>query len=113
MSGRGDDIGYSKPPPWSRFKPGQSGNPAGRPPKTKKTPEKPTALNEENVDAHLAMLRDEYYREVIIQENGKPKKLSMATVVTKAQLNAAAKGNAMAQREVMKQTREIAPMTKE
>lgn len=30
-SGRGYDVGYGRPPKHTRFKPGQSGNPAGRP----------------------------------------------------------------------------------
>jgi hypothetical protein len=33
--GGGDDVGYGKPPKHSQFKPGQSGNPKGRPKGTK------------------------------------------------------------------------------
>jgi hypothetical protein len=31
----GPPVGYKSPPTWTRFKPGRSGNPSGRPKKTK------------------------------------------------------------------------------
>ena len=33
MAKRDSPVGYGKPPEWSRFKKGQSGNPQGRPKK--------------------------------------------------------------------------------
>jgi len=56
-----DDVGYGKPPKASQFKPGKSGNPKGRPPKSK----------------NAATLRKEAFNaKVLVTENGKPKRMS-------------------------------------
>ena len=41
-----EKIGFGNPPRATQFKPGQSGNPAGRPPKTKKAADVVGILNE-------------------------------------------------------------------
>jgi Family of unknown function (DUF5681) len=104
MSDRSDDdaLGYKKPPHWSRFRKGKSGNPAGRPPR-KDQPDSPIPASTPSDD----ILRRELQRKHKLKEGGKSIKLSMLEVVTKAQLAAAAKGNPIAQRDVIKRAREL------
>src|SRR6476660_500602 len=76
-------VGYGRPPPHTRFKPGQSGNPKGRP---KGTINLKTDLMEELSER------------ISVSEGGKPKKLSkqrallkslMAKAITKSAARAA------------------------
>lgn len=97
-------LGFKRPPRWAQFKPGQSGNPKGRP--KKKAAEEPTslALSTSEFDE---MIRAQLDRTITINEGGKPKKLKMREVISLAQMNSAAKGNVYAQKEVLKTFREI------
>jgi hypothetical protein len=63
------EIGYGKPPLASRFKPGISGNPRGRP---------KGARNSANV------LRDELAQVITITEGGKPKRITKLEAIVKA-----------------------------
>ena len=92
-----DIIGYARPPLWTQFKKGVSGNPKGRPKKTKPEPEKMpgSALDD--------IRRAELSRQVQIVEAGKHVKLSLAELTVKAQLSAAVKGNTIAQRDVLRE----------
>ena len=74
-----DEVGYGKPPKHSQFKPGQSGNPRGRPKKSK------------NVDALLERELDEI---VTLQEGGQPKRMTKREAIVKQFVNMAIKGNA-------------------
>jgi len=96
------DIGRGKPPPWTKFQPGQSGNPNGRPRKTPK--EIPMTPSESELDN---LLRAELDRELTINDGGKPKKIKARELVPRSQINAAIKGNSNAQRHVMLEMREL------
>ncbi len=80
--GRGDyEVGYGRPPEKTRFQPGRSGNPKGRPRKPKTV----GAL----VDAALA-------RRVTIQENGQPRSLTAGELIARRLAHDAIKGDARA-----------------
>ena len=99
--GREDNIGYGRPPRWTKFKKGASGNPKGRPKKAKP--------KRQNVPGSALddIRRAELSREVQIVETGQHIKLSMAQVTVKAQLKAAVEGNVIAQRDVLRQFDEL------
>jgi hypothetical protein len=96
------EIGYKRPPTWAQFKKGQSGNPSGRPRKRK---DEPVLV----VGSSMAddVLRAELARTVQLTEGGQRKTLEMLQLVTRAQLKAAATGNHIAQRDVLRQAREL------
>jgi hypothetical protein len=77
------EVGYGKPPAHTRWKPGQSGNPKGRPRRT-------TDLAK-LIDAELDQL-------VQINENGRRRTLTKREVFAKALVHDGAKGNAQARR---------------
>ncbi len=77
------DIGYGKPPKHTRFKPGQSGNPRGRPKKTK------------DIDK---LFDQELNRTLRIQEDGQLRTLTKREVIVKGVINAAMKGDHRAQK---------------
>lgn len=72
------EVGYGVPPEHSKFKPGQSGNPAGR------------SRKRMNMADAVTQCLDE---EVEIVKNGKPKKVCVRDVVAFKTVEAAAKGN--------------------
>lgn len=72
------EVGYSKPPKHTRFKPGQSGNPHGRPKKSK------------NIDALLEKELDEM---VTLHEGGKQIRITKREAIIKQFVNLAIKGN--------------------
>ena len=71
-------VGYKSPPAWTRFKPGQSGNPSGRPKKIK-------SLKVELVE-ELEQFTD-------VTENGQKLQITKARAIAKALVQAAAGGN--------------------
>ena len=76
-------VGYGKPPEHSRFKPGQSGNPKGRPKKTK------------DLDK---LFDQELNRTLRIQEDGQFRSLTKREIIVKGVINAAMKGDHRAQK---------------
>jgi uncharacterized protein DUF5681 len=72
------DVGYKRPPRHSQFKPGQSGNPRGRP------------AGVRNLKADLL---DELREDVTICENGREQRVSKQRAVIKTLVAAAIKGN--------------------
>lgn len=74
-------VGYKKPPRHTRFKPGQSGNPRGRPRKVLTLPE---------------VLRRELLALVTVMEDGKRRKVSKLEAILKQHINKAAAGDAKA-----------------
>jgi hypothetical protein len=77
---RDEKVGYANPPHHTRFKPGVSGNPKGRP-----------RWNEEGQLGQL--LGREIYRPMRIQENGKRRSMPAVQIGVRRLVIAAAKGD--------------------
>ncbi len=78
MAGKDDSVGYKRPPKYTRFKPGHSGNPKGRP-------------------THVRSLKSEFLAElselIRVREGDREVKNSKQRAVVKALVAAAIKGN--------------------
>jgi hypothetical protein len=85
-------VGYKKPPVEHRFKPGQSGNPNGRPRGARNHPR--PASNTDLQD----IIAEEKQRLVTVDSPKGPVNIPMAAVITRATFVSAAKGNVRAQR---------------
>lgn len=72
------EVGYGKPPEHSRFRPGHSGNPRGRPKGRR-------SLRE--------MIIEEVHRPVTIREGSKTKRMPRGQVAISQLMNQAMKGN--------------------
>ncbi len=105
MSGQGKDmqsralvarpgykVGYAKPPEATRFRPGQSGNPRGRP---KGTKNRRPALHEERMKE---IILDEAYRTITVRDGERNVTVSMAQAIMRSLAVNAAKGQHRAQR---------------
>lgn len=86
------EVGYGKPPVGSRFQPGRSGNPKGRP---KGSKNKRPALNEERLKG---IIIDEAYREITVRDGNRNVTVPMAQAIVRALAVNAAKGHHRAQR---------------
>lgn len=73
-----DAVGYGKPPKQHRFKPGQSGNPKGRPKQSRN---------------RLAILAEELRTTVPVTENGGRKMMPKGNIIMRQLVNQASKGN--------------------
>ena len=73
-----EKVGYCRPPRMTRFKPGQSGNPLGR-------PRKPKPIQD--------LLATELRRTLVIRENDREQKLPKLEIVVKRLVNDAIQGN--------------------
>jgi len=82
-------VGYGNPPDETKFKPGVSPNPKGRPPKPK-----PTALGE--------IVRDVLNSPIQYLKNGKTKTTTLRELVIKLLIERAAKGDLAAAEHVLK-----------
>lgn len=71
-------VGYCKPPPQHRFKPGQSGNPGGRPRKSRN-------LN--------TLLEAELDRPVVIKEDGRQRRIAKREAIVKRLVTDAINGD--------------------
>ncbi|MDP9421356.1 MAG: DUF5681 domain-containing protein [Pseudomonadota bacterium] len=94
MSGddRPYEVGYGKPPPHTRFRPGQSGNPRGRP---------KNARNSANI------VRDALMTRVKLKENGRTRNMSKLEVSMTQLANKAAAGDLKAIAMVIGLYREV------
>ena len=91
MSGNNEPIypvGYKKPPQHTQFKPGQSGNPHGRP--------KQTATFEDVLQKELLALV------TVVKEDGTRQRISKREAVLRQQINNAARGDVRAAALVLK-----------
>ena len=80
------EVGYGKPPQNTRFKPGQSGNPKGKPRGAK----------------NLATIVDNATKEkVVVTENGKRRAVSKLELVIKQLVNKAALGDQKATMQLL------------
>jgi hypothetical protein len=86
------DIGYRKPPKKAQFRPGQSGNPKGRP---KGARNKLPALNEERLKF---IILTEAYRTIKITEGKRQKSIPMAVAIVRSVAVSAARGLHRSQR---------------
>ena len=88
------DIGYGKPPKDTRFKPGSSGNPRGRPKGSK----------------NLSMdLREELSERIPIREDGKQRRISKQRAVIKSLIAKALKGDTRAANSVLELVQKLFP----
>ncbi|MEO0682102.1 MAG: DUF5681 domain-containing protein [Pseudomonadota bacterium] len=87
----GYEVGYSKPPKETRFRPGVSGAPGGRP---KGSKNKRPALHEERLKE---ILLDEAYRTIDVRDVDRTVTVPMAQAVVRSLAVNAAKGRARAQ----------------
>jgi hypothetical protein len=101
-----DKLGYGKPPKWSQFRKGQSGNPKGRPKKTKNraADEQSEPIGQSEIDEAL---RKELSEKITIQTPQGPRSITKLAAAFKAQTTGAIKGNSVAQRELYRQAREL------
>jgi hypothetical protein len=72
------EVGFGKPPRSTQFRPGQSGNPAGRP---------------QGAKNFATAIEEELQARVIVTENGKRKRISKRQVIAKHLVNKAASGD--------------------
>lgn len=90
----GDKVGYKSPPKHSRFKPGQSGNPKGRP---KKRDPKPSC----GLTGFYKTILDQARRSIPVREGDRLKNISVFEAIIRAQHANALKGNSRAQHDVL------------
>ncbi len=76
-------VGYGRPPKETRFQPGRSGNPKGRPRKPKTV---------------AAVIEEALARRVKVQENGRSRSLSAEQVIVRRLVHDAARGDSRAVR---------------
>lgn len=91
MKGR-YDAGYGRPPKATRFKPGQSGNPKGRPKKARSL---------------AAALKKVLSQDLLIRENGKPIQVSSYEALVKSIYAEAIKGNPKAWKTLLDMMSEV------
>ena len=87
------EVGYGRPPQAAQFKPGQSGNPKGRPKGAKNL---------------VTLFREELGRSIPVTQNGRTQMMSKARVAVIQQVDKAAKGDAKAFAALMKYAQEDA-----
>lgn len=102
MSDWDDDepIGYGKPPKYTRFTKGQSGNPNGRPKKNPNPDPSPQTPNDQ-------VLKSILEEKIGIKEGGRLREVTKREAVRRAQFAEAVKGSPVAQREIIRDAREL------
>ncbi|WP_430417304.1 DUF5681 domain-containing protein [Parasphingorhabdus sp.] len=93
------EIGFGRPPHYTQFRKGKSGNPSGRPKKVKDS-EKPVAGSEAD-----KILRAQLDREISLKGGSGNKAMKVLEAISLAQQKSALAGNSAAQREILKEAR--------
>ena len=83
----GYEVGYAKPPQYTRFRKGQSGNPKGRP---------------KGLQSFARLARQAFNEKIAIKENGERRIITKLQAALKQLANKAASGDAAAIREVLR-----------
>jgi hypothetical protein len=99
-----DGGGYGKPPKSGQFKPGQSGNPAGRPRK-KKTPR--TQAYGDILTSIDRLILEEAKRLVRVREGDRVSEISQEHAVYRSAVTSALKGSPSAQRTVIAENQRV------
>ncbi len=89
------EVGYGKPPVHSQFKPGQSGNPSGRPKGAKSAMNRGSTVNAERLKA---IVLDEAYRMIGVRDGDRLIEIPVIKAIVRSIALAAAKGNQRSQR---------------
>jgi hypothetical protein len=97
-----DSLGYGRPPRWSRFKPGVSGNPKGRPRK-----KRGAVAAAPSASAQDDSLRQQLQEPMSIRTTSGSRKIPRIEAILLAQQKAALEGNTIAQRDVIRAAREL------
>ena len=87
-----NSVGYGKPPKQTRFRPGQSGNPRGRPRKS--------ATFEDEIERELNST-------IIVSEDGERRRISKRRAIVKKQVVLALSGNLRAAELVLSSSRQV------
>ena len=90
----GYEVGYGKPPDATRFQPGRSGNPKGRPKGSRNKPKLPR-LQDERLKT---IIMEEAYRTVTVNDGSRQVGIPMAQAVVRSLAVNAAKGHQRSQR---------------
>lgn len=88
----GYEVGYANPPEATRFKPGQSGNPKGRP---KGSKNRRPAFHEQRMQE---IILEEAYRTITVRDGDRNVTVPMAQAIIRSLAVNAAKGQHRAQR---------------
>lgn len=83
------EVGYGKPPKHTRFRPGQSGNPMGRPRGAKNRSNRIPALNEERMKT---VVQEEAYRVIAIRDGDRLVEIPVIQAIIRSVALNAAKG---------------------
>lgn len=101
MSWDDDYVGYGRPPIWTRFPKGKSGNPNGRPRRAVPKSDVPAQSNQDD------LLRAALSRPAQITERGVSRTVTAAELVLQRQIADASKGSILAQRDILLAAREL------
>lgn len=96
-----EEIGYGKPPSWTRYPKGKSGNYDGRPPKDK--PPKSVGTD----SAADQQLRAALDRKIRVTDAKGTRQITAAEAIAVSQVNNAARGDVTAQRDVLRAQQEL------
>jgi hypothetical protein len=95
-----DDVGYRRPPSWTRFQKGRSGNPKGRP-RRAPVAEAPPASESDDI------LRVALAKRLPVIEGGKQREASVQEMLQQATIKLASKGHFRALRHLLLEAREL------